>query len=121
MKNFIKKILGITALEQENQLLWEALEAERDALKAEVNMHRAYVRERMAELKEYTRVDADIGYRGNNTIILSGVFRNKAFVRFYEMGDGEFKALVDQIQAMKDHALIRNVDWPPELRGAFKL
>lgn len=110
MKNWIKKKLGITALENENK-----------RLKAEVKGHKEFVAEKIAGLKEYTRVDADVGIRGNNTIILTGVYRKQAFVRFYDIGDGEFINLVEQMKAMKDHSLIRHVDAPPQFMGSFEI
>ena len=110
MINWIKKKLGITQLENENK-----------ALRSQLQSHRDYVAEKVGELKEYTRVDVDMGFRGNNTIVLTGVYGNQAFVRFYDMGDGEFKMLVDQLKYMKEHALIRHLDMPPQFRGVFEL
>lgn len=110
MKNWIKSKLGISALEKENALL-----------KICLDNHRQFVTNKIAELKEYTRVDADIGIRGNNTIVLTGVYRNQGYVRFYDLGDREFIRLVEHLTDMKDHALIRNIDAPPSFRGMFDL
>jgi hypothetical protein len=110
MKNWIKKKLGITQLENENKVL-----------RSQLQSHREYVDEKVGELKDYTRVDADMGFRGNNTIVLTGVYRKQAFVRFYDIGDGEFEALVNQLKQMKDHALIRNLDMPQKMRGVFEI
>ena len=110
MIKWIKDKLGITDLENRNY-----------ALRSELRQQSAYIRNRVAELKEYTRVDADVGFRGNNTIVLTGVYRNRAFVRFYDLGDGEFRRLVDQIESMRDHCLIRNVDAHPSFRGTFEI
>ncbi len=107
---FIKEKLGITKLERENKLL-----------RSQLQSHREYVAEKVGELKDYTRVDADIGYRGNNTIVLTGVYRNKAFVQFYDLSDSDFKDLVEQFKFMKDHALIRHIDSPPSWRGTFDI
>ena len=110
IKNKLKQKLGITQLESENK-----------ALRYQLNEHSGYITKKIGELKEYTRVDADIGFRGNNTIVLTGVYRNQGFVRFYDLGDGEFKSLVEQMKYMKDHALIRNLDMPPYFRGVFEI
>lgn len=110
MINWLKKKLGITRLEEENK-----------RLKEELYSHGRYVTDKIAELKDYTRVDGDIGFRGNNTIVLTGVYRNKGFVRFYDIGDGEFAGMVEQMKYMKDHALIRNIDKPPHLHGIFDI
>lgn len=110
MKEWIKNKLGITALENENI-----------RLNAAAKNHEHFVNRKVAELKEYTRVDADRGMRGNNTIILTGVYRNQAYVRFYDFDPSEFIRLVEQMKSMKDHCLIRNIDGPPNFRGTFKI
>ncbi len=107
---WIKKRLGITALEEQNKLLDH-----------KVNHYRELFRQQVAELKDYTRVDADVGIRGNNTIVLTGVYRRQAFVRFYDLGDGEFQRLVEQLRGMREHSLIRHIDAPPNFHGMFDL
>ncbi|MCP4304700.1 MAG: hypothetical protein GY788_07455 [bacterium] len=110
MVKWLKDKLGITALEEENKRLREVVQA-----------HGNFVSEKIAELQEYTRVDADIGFRGNNTIILTGVYRNRAYVQFYDLEDGEFRDLVEHLKDKKDHALIRNIDAPLAFRGMFEI
>ncbi len=110
MLEWIKRKLGILALAQENM-----------ELKRQLQQHRDFVSAKVAELKEYTRVDADVGIRGNNTIILTGVYRNRAYVQFYDLGDGEFIRLVEHLKDMKGHALIRHVDAPPHFKGMFEI
>lgn len=110
MKKWLKDKLGITQLENENKLLRNMIQN-----------HREYVAEKVTELKEYTRVDADIGYRGNNTVVLTGVYRNKAFVQFYDLNRNDFSDLVEHFKRMKDHALIRHIDCPPAWRGTFDI
>jgi hypothetical protein len=103
MIDWIKQKLGISALEHQLQL------------------HRDFVTVKIAELKDYTRVDADVGFRGNNTIILTGVYHNKGYVQFYDLGDSEFVKLAEYLKEMKKHALIRHIDAPPAFRGVFEL
>jgi len=110
MKNLIKKLLGIKKLEDEIA-----------KLKQQVANNELFVSAKMSELKEFTRVDADIGVRGNNTIILSGVYRNKAYVRFYDLGDGEFESLLHQLKDMCSFSTLRNIDAPPAIRGSFRV
>lgn len=107
---WLKKKLGIEKLEFETSLLKEQMQS-----------HRDFVQLKISDLKAYTRVDADVGFRGNNTIVLTGVYRNKAFVKFYDLGDGEFKRLVEILEDMKSHALIRHIDAPPQFHGVFEL
>ena len=108
--DWIKNKLGITQLKYDNDLIWKQLE-----------WHIDYVKDKVAELQAYTRVDADVGFRGNNTIILTGVYRKTAYVRFFDIGDGEFEGLVNQMNEMRGHSLIRHVDAPPSFHGIFKL
>ncbi len=110
MKAWLKKTLGIDKLETENE-----------NLRLEIQQHAAYVNQKVAELKEYTRVDADVGYRGKNTIILTGVYRNRGYVKFYDLGIGDFEHLARQLMEMKKHSLIRNIDAPPSFHGVFDL
>lgn len=110
MKVWIKKVLGITALEQENA-----------RLKLLVRHQERYVSEKIKELQDYTRVDADMGVRGHNTIILTGVYRNKAYVRFYDVKGDDFAGFVEHLRDLKGHALIRNIDHPPTFHGVFDL
>lgn len=107
---WVKEKLGILTLEREHMELRRSLQS-----------HKNFVSEKVGELKEYTRVDADVGYRGNNTIILTGVYRNKGYVKFYDMGDRDFVNLVEHLKDMKGHALIRNIDAPPHFKGTFDL
>lgn len=110
MIKFIKKILGIKKIE--------------DDLKSTNTMlsyHRSKLNQELSKLKEFSRIDADVGIRGNNTIILTGVLNGKAYVKFYDLGDGEFIKLVEQLRWMKDSHLIRNIDAPAPFIGAFEL
>ena len=92
-------------------------------LKNDIQKQETFVNNRMKELREFTRVDADIGFRGNNTIILTGVFNRQAYVKFYDMGDGEFKRLVVQLKDMQQYSLIRHMDKPCafDFKGTFDL
>ncbi len=110
MIEWIKKKLGITALENGQK-----------SLDARLLWHKDFVNSKVAELKEYTRVDADVGFRSNNTIILTGVYKKKAYVHFYDIGDGEFIRLVEQLKSMRGHALLRTIDTPPMFKGTFDL
>lgn len=95
--NLIKQKLGITQIEQDI----------------------IHIKQFVNEFKKHTRVDADVGFRSNNTIILTGVYRNKAYVHFYDLGDGEFLSLVEQLKNMKKYAYIRNIDAPIPFKGMF--
>jgi hypothetical protein len=110
MLDWVKKKLGIDRLENDFATIREDL-----------NQHRSFVHSKVEELKDYTRVDADVGFRGNNTIILTGVYKNRAYVKFYDLPPGLFERMVDELKYMRQHALIRHIDSPPSFHGTFDL
>lgn len=70
---------------------------------------------------EYFRVDADVGYRGSNTIVLTGIYRGKGYVQFYDVDNGHFKFLVERLRTMKKCNLIRTLDAPQGFVGSFDI
>jgi len=112
MKSIIKKWIGITALE-----------ARADASEKKAKIISEYLDKKIAELDKLTREDWDIGARGPSTIILTGVYRGRGYVKFYEVPGAEFDALVEEFQSRRRAHLIRNVDAPhfAYQRGAFNL
>lgn len=93
------KITGIQELR--NRLL--TMESRFNKLSKEVE-------DRINHFTEFTRADADIGFRGNNTIILTGVFKNKGYVEFYDLNNREFEDMVGRMKSMRKDNLIRNID-----------
>ena len=119
MINWIKKKLGIKALEdkQRENSYFAALHVhEIQALKKRVS-------ELEQILKETARTDADVGLRGrqrgNNTVILTGTYRGRGYVHFYDFGPRGFDRMVEQMRDMRKHSLIRTVD-TPYITGDFK-
>lgn len=106
MINFIKTKLGITTLEEENKYLRSELV--RTQTKIDKQIH---------ELDNLTRIDGDMGVRGPCTIILSGVWRGRGYVKFYEMDHREFQRTVKMYQDMRKHNVLRNIDTIPGYRG----
>ncbi len=114
---WIKNKLGITVINEEiHQLKIENVE-----FNSILNHKSKYISSILRDIKKYTTVDADAGIRGNNTIILTGVYRKRAYVQFYDIGDGEFNKLVDMLKSMDKTALIRHIDSVPDFRGSFDL
>ena len=109
-KKWIKEITGIAELE-------------RNVFELEWSNRRLkdFVSERMAELKKFSRVDADVGVRGSSTIILTGVYRNRGYVAFYDMPDKEFGHFVEEMKLRSKSHLIRNIDAPMDFHAAFDL
>lgn len=105
---WIKSKLGILELERQNKELREQLKS-----------HERFVERKVAEIKEFTTIDADIdiGPRAQNTIIMSGVYKGKAWVKFYDMGGGHFENFKAQLEYLNKYGYIRNIDAPPQIRG----
>ena len=124
MKQWILRKLGITQLraqvERQTKII-TSLEAQLQRCESNVAFTEKLINNKLAELKEYTSVDADVGVRGNNTIILTGVMHGKGYVKFWDLGDGEFRNMAHQLRDMQQSSLIRNIDSPPSFnfRGVF--
>lgn len=101
IKNWVLKLLGV-----------DKLKAELKSLRAQVAEHKTYVEQKVNHFTEHTRVDVDIGVRGNNTVVLTGVLKGKGFVEFYDIGNREFENLVERMKYLQKEHLIRNVDKP---------
>lgn len=117
----IHKKLGIIDLENKLAKLTEEFEAAKTKYDYFLKNERHKIEQVLDELRDLTRVDADVGFRGNNTIILTGVFRGRAYVQFYDMSKGEFESLAKQLRHMKKYALIRHIDAPTAFKGCFDL
>ena len=106
--HWIKEKLGITALEQRHEKLIRQVKNQQD-----------FIAIQTAELKKFTKVDADIEYQSNNTIILTGRYQNRGYVRFFDMGDGEFEKLTKQLCHMEKYAQVRHLDAPMNFHEKF--
>lgn len=110
IKKWLKKMLGITELEGYNKellALYHHTESELETLKSEIH--------------KMDRVDIDISphQRGQNTIVLTGCYKGKGYVQFYDVPHDEFAHYVERLQYEKKSNLIRNVDCPPNVRAYF--
>jgi len=119
IKNWILKLLGIDKLLLES----ERLSSEVNKLREEVADHKYYVEQKVHHFTEYTRVDTDIGVRGKNTVILTGMLKGRGFVQFYDVDNQEFQDLVDRMKYLKKEHLVRNVDSPMgfNFKGYFRI
>jgi hypothetical protein len=112
IKNWLLKLLGV-----------DKLQAELRSLKVQLSEHKTYVEQKVHHFTEHTRVDADIGFRGNNTVVLTGIFKGKGFVEFYDIDTREFENLVERMKYLRKEHLIRNIDQPTsfDFKGYFKI
>lgn len=107
---WLKNLLGITALEeqiadQSKQIKWLSNRVET----------------KFTDYDKLTTRDFDFGYRGNCTVVLTGVFRGRGYVQFYDMPFEQFQNEVERYRDMKKHNLMRNIDGPPNFYGAFNI
>jgi len=107
---WFKNLFGITKLEESNRLLLE-----------EVHEYSLEFKRVLKQLQDFVKIDADLGFRSNNTIIVTGRFRNREFVNFYDVGDGDFVSLVNQLQHLKKFGNIRNVDAPESFKASWEI
>lgn len=107
---FLRNKLGITALERENAILKQRLAEQSTRLDR-----------RIADLDELTAMDADIGFRGPCTVILTGVYRGNGYVKFYDMPVDQFRRHVEMMLDMQRSSLIRTVDAPPSFLASFPI
>jgi len=101
LKTALKKWLGVSALEGTANLHQHRLDVQRDKID-----------DRIAELDKLTACDVDVGYRGPCTMILTGVYRGKGYVKFVEMDHDEFRRWVEITRLEERDGLMRNVDAP---------
>ncbi len=91
-----------------------------ETLKDEVFCLQNFTKSKFEELEKHNRHDVDISYRGRCTVVLTGVYRSKGFVSFYDVEMDEFKYFVEHFRGRKN--LIRNIDDPLHFyRGSFEL
>lgn len=106
----VKKWLGILDIENKQVKMAESLACQGIMLDNKIK-----------ELDKLTREDWDLGLRGPSTIILTGVYRGKGYVKFYDVPTDEFIYLVEMFHSQRKKHLIRNIDMPYTMQGTFTL
>ena len=74
-----------------------------------------------SEIHAMDKIDIDVNAyrRGQNTIVLTGYYKGKGYVEFYDIPHEEFLYYVERLQYEKRNNLIRNVDCPPQIKAYF--
>ncbi len=109
--SWIKSKLGITELERKVALQDVRIDA-----------MRSYVEAHIKELNDLTRADVDVPVRrSNGSIVLTGVYKGKGFVRFYDLEDWQFSEVLNIVKDMTKDRKLRNVDKPYSFHGSFDL
>jgi hypothetical protein len=121
MLKWIKRKLGIEALQAEvPQLNKEIKQLERQNvhLKHMLESHYTCMNNHFNELERLTTIDIDVSRTGSS-IILTGVYKGKGYVRFFDLSDREFSEFVDITKDMTRNRVLRVRDQPPEFTGWF--
>lgn len=120
MINRLKRKL-IEWLELDNLVTSEELTSKEKLWRNRWDGIESRVDRKLHQIEDMTRVDVDPSMgRGNNTIVFTGVYKGKGYVRFYDVGGKEFEELVNILKSMKrDKYLIRHIDEPYGI-GNFK-
>lgn len=114
LKQWLRKWLGIEGDKVSNETFNRTTQFYVNSMDSRLN-------KRIAELDNLTRMDADIGCRGECTIILTGVYQGKAYIQYYDVDTYQFKQLVEQMRYENRQHSLRTVDAPKAFKGWFNL
>jgi hypothetical protein len=87
----------------------------------QVQENQRFLSHKIDEFDKLKSLDIDVGFRGQCTVVLTGVFQGRGYVKFYDVSREEFEYLVKDYRERKKHSLVRNIDAPPSFYGAFDL
>jgi len=73
------------------------------------------------DLEKFSTIDADVNFRGNNTVILTGQYRGRAYVQFYDVPQEDFRRYVEMMKHERRGDVFRAVDAPIGFSGSFSL
>lgn len=132
LKNVLVKWLGVEELQDQFQDLnkdllvalerVESLEDKLASNNSRLNRAEQEVGSAMKVFNKYLRADVDVdAYRGDNTIVLTGMLRGKGYVQFYDLSGSEFTELVERMRDMRKCSMLRTIDAPPHFRGTFDI
>ena len=73
-------------------------------------------------VKERTDIAADVSInpRDRNHVIVVGRYNNIDYVQTFSLENQGFAALIEHLQSMKRHGVVRQLDAPPVLRAVFE-
>jgi hypothetical protein len=123
MKKWLQKWLGLDALTKNLHNVITSVENTNDQLHYELSAHKAYVHDKVHKFLDETRIDCELGMRGKNTIVLTGVYKNRGYVEFYDLENSEFHGFVEMLKFRRKEHLIRHIDGPLgfDARGYFNI
>ena len=74
------------------------------------------------DIRRVTAIDVDVAMMPQqpNTIILTGRFKGRAYVDFYDVTPETFDDLVNHLKDLKQWGQVRNLDAPPAFSAFFE-
>ncbi len=108
MIKWIKKILGITELEERVANLQDICDNQR-----------MFISQQMLELQKHINVDVDMGFY-ENKVIVSGTYMKRPYVQIYDLSGKNFSHIVDYLKVLLHHSRIMNIDCPSDMLCSFK-
>ena len=108
IKGYIRKWLGVDEI---------ALSATSAMNQSDRAMRR--VSGHISELEKFTTLDVDAHYRGDSTIILTGMYRGRAYVQFYDVSPDHFREYVERLKYERGENIVRIKDTPMGFDGHF--
>lgn len=73
------------------------------------------------QMHKLTSTDIEMSYRGKCSIILTGQYRGRGFIKFYDMDLDEFKYTVERYKDNNRRSTFRVEDLPHWGQGSFIL
>jgi hypothetical protein len=112
MLAWLKRKLGITLLEQSSKQTQLEIQAMLKSVTADIESTKRLIDNEINMFQDSVRIDAELGMRGKNTIVLTGVYKNRGYVEFYDLDHPEFHEFVERLKYMRKDNLIRHIDGP---------
>lgn len=74
------------------------------------------------DIRRVTTIDVDVALmpKQPNTIILTGRFKGRAYVNFYDVTPETFEGLISHMRDLKQWGQVRNLDAPPAFSAFFE-
>lgn len=71
-------------------------------------------------IKDRTDIHVDYHMKGQSFIFVSGRYRGMDYMQSFNVGDKDFRELVEILKQMSRHASVRRIDCPPSMKQVFE-
>ena len=105
----INKIKALWKLPEQLKQEVEYLSRRLTCLQSQIEYAEKFIRDR-------TDVSVDVGYRGPDTVIVTGKYRGVDYVQVYDVTGTEFHHIVQELQEMRKHHKLKAIDHPRQIR-----